>query len=258
MKILHFYQSTIGKKVIVAVTGAIMVGFLVLHVYGNMHVYFGAQKINDYSVWLRTFGSHLFGEGGLLWIIRVVVGGALILHIITVVQLIARNRAARPVQYRVTSRRRRIIVGSTMAVSGLCLLAFLVFHILQFTTGTIHPTSFHEKNGIGIVYINLYEAFQVTWIAWVYIGAVALLGFHLYHGAWSFFQTMGWNNPDRNTALRRLSTVLAVGLFIGFASVPFLFWAGVMPEPTGDQLVESMQPETEGEGLAAEGGRLWN
>ncbi len=259
MRIFHFYQSLIGKKVIVAITGAIMVGFLLLHVYGNFHVYFGAQKINEYSEWLRTFGTHLFGKGGLLWIIRIIVGGALILHVITVAQLIAHNKAARPVKYRVISRRRRIIVGSTMAISGLCLLAFLVFHILQFTTGTIRPTPFHEVDGVGIVYINLYEAFQVTWIAWLYIGAVALLGVHLYHGAWSFFQTIGWNNPDRNTTWRRLATAIAVGLFLGFASVPFLFWVGVMPEPHVGQIVESAElGSTAVGGMPLEGGEPWN
>jgi succinate dehydrogenase / fumarate reductase cytochrome b subunit len=240
MRVLNFYSTNIGKKIVVALTGAIMLGFLLLHVYGNFHVYFGAAKINEYSLWLREMGSHLFGYGGMLWIIRVVVGGALILHVITVAQLIARNRAARPVKYRKTSRRKRIIIGSTMAFSGLFILFFLIFHILQFTTGTLQPTPFHESNGIGIVYINLSEAFDVWWIVLLYVSAVAMVGFHVYHGAWSFFQTLGWNNPDRNEMFRWTAALLGLGLFFGFASVPILFWSGALPAP--DQPSVQVEP----------------
>ncbi len=95
MQLMRFARSTLGLKIIVAVTGAIMIGFLLLHAYGNIHIWFGAEEINDYSYWLREFGQHLFGYGGFLWIVRVVVGGALIVHVITVVALIRRNRAAR-------------------------------------------------------------------------------------------------------------------------------------------------------------------
>lgn len=231
MQLMRFARSSLGMKVIVAVTGAIMIGFLLLHAYGNMHAYFGAQEINDYSYWLREFGQHLFGYGGFLWIVRVIVGGALIIHVITVTALIRRNRAARPVRYKKTSRRRRIIIGLTMIFSGSLILAFVVLHILQFTTGTIQPTPFHEQNGMGIVYINLYQAFQVWWIAWAYILVVAIVGIHIYHGAWSVFQTLGWNNADRNNLFRGTAAAIAIGLFLSFASVPVMFWTGVMPEP---------------------------
>ena len=240
MRILNFYSTNIGKKIVVAVTGAIMLGFLLLHVYGNFHVYFGEAKIDEYSLWLREMGKHLFGVGGMLWIIRVIVGGALVLHVITVAQLIARNRAARPVGYRKTSRRKRIIVGTTMAISGLFILFFLIFHILQFTTGTLQPTPFHESNGIGLVYINLYEAFHVWWIVLFYVTAVAMVGFHVYHGAWSFFQTLGWNNPDRNQTFRVVAAALGIGLFAGFASVPILFWSDALPAP--DAPTAEVQP----------------
>ena len=233
MQIMRFTRSSLGKKVIVAVTGAIMISFLLLHAYGNMHAYFGAGEINDYSTWLRTFAEHLFGYGGFLWIVRVVVGGSLIVHVITVVSLIRQNRAARPVRYRKTSRRRRIIIGLTMLFSGLIILTFLVLHILQFTTGTIQPTPFHESNGLGIVYINLYQAFQVWWIAWIYIFVVAIVAIHIYHGAWSVFQTFGWNNADRNNFFRATAAVIAIGLFLSFASVPVTFWTGIMPTPAG-------------------------
>ena len=232
MQLMRLWRSSIGKKMIVAVTGAIMIGFLLLHAYGNLHAYFGAAEINDYSYWLRDFARHLFGYGGFLWIVRVVVGGALVLHVITIAALIRQNRAARPVRYKRTSHRRRIIVGLTMLFSGLLILTFLVLHILQFTTGTIQPTPFHTENGMGVVYINLYEAFQVWWIAWTYILVVAVVGVHIYHGAWSIFQTLGWNNADRNSLFRWTALVLAAGLFLAFASVPMLFWSGVMPAPT--------------------------
>ena len=231
MRLLSFYRSSVGKKVVVAVTGAIMIGFLLLHAYGNLHAYFGADEINEYSYWLRSFASHLFGYGGFLWIVRVIVGGALILHVITIVLLIRQNRLARPVGYRKKSRRHRTIVGLTMLFSGLLILTFVVLHILQFTSGTLQPTPFHEKDGMGIVYINLYEAFQVWWIALCYVTAVGLVCIHIYHGAWSFFQTLGYNNADRNNFFRGTACVLAIGLFVSFSSVPVLFWTGAMPVP---------------------------
>ncbi len=241
MQILRFTRSSLGKKIIVAVTGSIMIGFLLLHAYGNMHAYFGANEINDYSTWLRTFAEHLFGYGGFLWIVRVVVGGSLIVHVITVISLIRQNRAARPVRYRKTSRRRRVIIGLTMLFSGLIILTFVVLHILQFTTGTIEPTPFHESNGLGIVYINLYQAFQVWWIAWIYIFVVAIVAVHIYHGAWSVFQTFGWNNADRNGFFRATAATIAIGLFLSFASVPVTFWTGIMPPPAS-LMTESNQP----------------
>ena len=245
MQILRFTRSSLGKKVIVAVTGSIMIGFLLLHAYGNMHAYFGASEINDYSAWLRTFAEHLFGYGGFLWIVRVVVGGSLIVHVITVVSLIRQNRAARPVRYRKTSRRRRIIIGLTMIVSGSIILTFLVLHILQFTTGTIQPTPFHtDSAGLGIVYINLYEAFQEPWIAGIYIVVVAVVAVHIYHGAWSVFQTLGWNNADRNTFFRTTAAVIAIGLFLSFASVPVTFWTGIMPEPASLSSPLNSEPTT--------------
>ncbi|MCH2149179.1 MAG: succinate dehydrogenase cytochrome b subunit [Phycisphaerales bacterium] len=257
MRLLNFYSTNVGKKVVVAVTGAIMISFLLAHVYGNMHVYFGADEINEYSDWLRTFAEHIFGYGGFLWIVRVIVGGALILHVVTIIQLIARNRAARPVGYRKTSRRKRIIVGSTMALSGLIILFFIVFHILQFTTGTIQPTPFHvdESNGLGIVYINLYQAFQVWWIAGLYVFVMLLIGFHVYHGAWSMFQSLGMNNQDRNPMFRLIAALLAIGLFLGFSSVPILFWTNVLPPPAG---LESTETDTSHAKLPAEEITPWN
>jgi succinate dehydrogenase / fumarate reductase cytochrome b subunit len=239
MQILRFTRSSLGKKVIVAVTGAIMIGFLLMHAYGNMHAYFGAAEINEYSTWLRTFAEHLFGYGGFLWIVRVIVGGALIVHVITIAALIRQNRAARPVGYRKTSRRKRIVIGLTMVFSGLIILAFIVLHILQFTTGTIQPTTFYVNpdDGLGIVYKNLYVAFQVWWIAWTYIFVVAIVAVHIYHGAWSMFQTFGWNNADRNTLFRATAATISIALFVSFASVPVMFWTNVMPMP--ESLVES-------------------
>lgn len=262
MRLLRFYQSAIGKKAVVAFTGAIMVGFLLLHAYGNLHVYFGAAEINDYSYWLRTFGEHLFGNGGFLWIVRVVVGGALVLHVLTIVLLIRQNRAARPIRYRKRSRRQRTIIGLTMLFSGLIILAFVILHILQFTTGTIQPTPFVEKDGMGVVYTNLYWAFQVWWIAACYIFVVAIVGVHVYHGAWSYFQTLGYNNPDRNNFFRATAAALAIGLFVSFASVPALFWADVLPPPAPQSAVHDPAPvhdapvlTAEPASLVSEGGR---
>ncbi len=229
MQLMRFWRSSVGKKIVVAVTGLFMIGFLVMHAWVNLHVYEGDTKINEYALWLRTFAEQLFGFGGFLWVMRVGLLAALVLHVLAIVALVRQNRAARPARYRRTNYRRRIIVSLTMALSGSAILVFVVLHILQFTTGTWQPTEFHVgEDGMPLVYTNLHDAFQVTWIAWLYIAAVGLVSVHIYHGAWSVMQTLGLNNQDRNIAARVAATVLALGIFLTFASVPVLFWTGAL------------------------------
>jgi succinate dehydrogenase / fumarate reductase cytochrome b subunit len=115
-----------------------------------------------------------------------------------------------------------------MLASGIVILAFLVFHILQFTTRTIQITPVYQ----GTVYLNLYDAFQKWYFVVIYVAAVVVLGFHLRHALWSITQTAGWDKPNRNATLRRTATVVAWGVTIGFAAIPLLFFTGALPEPS--------------------------
>ncbi|MDX1578415.1 MAG: succinate dehydrogenase, partial [Gemmatimonadota bacterium] len=156
-RLRRFYASVIGKKAIVAVTGAIMLLFLVGHVTGNLKVFLpdiapGVPDIDAYAEFLRTVGEPLVPHMAILWAVRLVLLAAVALHVVCVVQLVRHNRAARGEGYRRRRYDRATRPARWMMVSGLVVLGFIVFHILHFTTGTIDPASFRE----GEVYANLY------------------------------------------------------------------------------------------------------
>jgi succinate dehydrogenase / fumarate reductase cytochrome b subunit len=155
--------------------------------------------------------------------VRVVLLACFVIHIVAVVQLAQRNRAARPDGYP-APRIARSLSSRTMLVGGLFLLAFVIFHILHFTTGTIDPGAFAE----GAVYHNLLEAFESPVFLLIYVAAVTVLGFHLYHAVWSSIQTAGWDRPNRNPTFRRLSAFTAIVVAVGFAAVPIAFWTGIL------------------------------
>ena len=238
------WSSTLGKKILVAITGIMLAAYVILHALGNLKALQGPNSggeaaIDSYADFLRDVGGPAIPEGGLLWLVRLILLAALVIHVVGVSQLIQRNRAARPggappvVQRSLSSR--------TMAYSGFLLLAFIVFHILQFTTLTIHPTPLAQ----GEVYANVYGAFQEWWIVGLYVAMMAVLFFHLRHALWSLLQTLGWEKPNRNASFRRGATATAVLVSVGFASVPILFFAGALPEPdsgpTAEQVVSSAE-----------------
>ena len=231
----RFLGSTLGMKAVVAVTGVILFGFVLLHMLGNLKTFTGndaqgVPHIDTYARFLRTMGEPLLPHGFALWTVRIVLLVALLLHVAMVIMLQARNRAARPIPYhhrpvRVVST----VAARTMLVSGVLVLVFAVIHVLQFTTGTIQVTPIEPEQ----VYANLYHAFSAWFITLFYVIAMGGLGFHLYHGVWSLFQTLGLDNPDRNRGLRLFAALATIVLLLGFCSVPLLFYLGLMPEPPG-------------------------
>ncbi len=213
-----FWHSTNGKKVVMAVTGAIMFGFVIGHLAGNLQIFEGPAKLNAY-------GSFLHSIGELLWPVRIVLIVSVILHITATVQLALRNKAARPVGY---SRKEAInssFASRTMYWSGPIVLAFIIFHLLQFTAGVIHPES---KFIEGDVYHNVVAGFQVWWVSAWYIFAVTLLGIHLRHGFWSLFQSLGLNHPRHTPVLKNLALALAVIITVGFISIPISVLLGLV------------------------------
>ena len=213
-----FATSTIGRKVIMAVTGILLVGFLLGHMTGNLLVFRGAEALNAYGAFLKSSAL-------VLWTVRIGLLVAVGLHIWSALTLIRLNRASRPVAYARQEPQASTVAARLMRVGGIFLGFFIVFHLLHFTTGTIHPgyTFSHTD-----VYGNVVSSFQVPWVALVYVVAmVALLG-HLAHGIWSFFQTMGWHHPRFDTARRALATIVALIVSLGFIAIPSAILGGML------------------------------
>jgi succinate dehydrogenase / fumarate reductase cytochrome b subunit len=211
-----FWQSTIGKKIVMAATGLIMVAWVVLHMVGNLQIFAGAARLNGYSAFLH----HTIGE--LLWLIRIILLVSVVLHIVAAAQLTKIDLDARPVGYARKEPQAATIGSRTMRWGGVALLLFIVFHLLNITTGTIHPAPFVD----GDVYGNLLGNFRVWWMTLIYVAAMIALGLHMYHGVWSSVRTLGLTRPSPNPLRRRAAVVLAILLWGGFSLVPVAVYFG--------------------------------
>ena len=212
----RFWESTNGKKVIMGLTGFILFAFVVGHMLGNMQIYAGADKFNGY-------GHFLHGVPELLWMVRIGLLAAVGLHIWASIGLAGRKLKARPVGYAVRHNTESTYASRTMYWSGPILLAFIIYHLLHLTTGTIHPGSTYQE---GDVYRNTVGGFQVWYVAAWYIFAQILLGLHLRHGVWSMFQSLGINHPRHTPILQKFAIVFAVVVTAGFISIPVSVLAG--------------------------------
>lgn len=226
-----FYRTSVGKKFVVALTGLMLFGFVLGHMAGNLKAFTGrdpatgAYKIDEYAHHLRLMGEPMFGYSGVLWILRIGLLGAVLLHIITVIQLTALNRASKPTGYRIHAPRSSTIASRSMFWGGIILLAFIVYHLLHLTFGVVHGQGFVE----GHVYANITSTFQVWYHLLAYIIAMLALGLHLFHGVWSLFQSLGFDNPDWNPILRKAAVVFAFVVSIGFISVPIAAFTKLLP-----------------------------
>lgn len=232
-QVTSFYQSTVGKKVLVALTGVVLFGFVVGHMVGNLKAFLGVDPANGihhldlYAQHLREMGSEFAGRTTVLWALRAALLVAVIVHVTVTVQLRALNQRRKADQYLHPYQYHSLLPARIMMVSGIFLALFIVYHLLHLTFGIAHSGGFVE----GRVYSNVFLAFQSVVVVLVYVIAVFCLGLHLFHGAWSLFQTLGLDNPDRNPMLRRFAQVMAAVLFLGFAAVPVAFGIGAMPQP---------------------------
>jgi succinate dehydrogenase cytochrome b subunit len=214
-----FYQTTVGKKVVMAITGFMLYGFVVGHMLGNLQIYIGPEALNGYAEKLRSLGE-------LLWVVRGVLLVAVCLHILSAAQLYFQNRKARPDAYSKKTSVAASYASRTMYLSGPILLAFIIFHLMDLTFGVraIHPDFNHHLD----VYRNVVTSFSNPYVSGFYILSMALLGFHLLHGVWSMFQSLGINHPDYNPWLRRLAVFSAAALFLGNISIPISVMAGLL------------------------------
>ena len=221
--ILEVYRSAMAKKAVMAVTGIILFGFVLGHMVGNLKLFLGPEKINSYAVGLREFGMPLLGHGDFLWITRFGLLAAVALHMLAAWQLTVLNNKARPVGYRKLSPQAATYASRTMRFGGVIIILFVVYHLLHLTTGDVH-TDFEHGN----VYHNLVVAFQNPLVAGFYILAVTALGFHLHHGLWSFFQSLGWSGPRLDVFRRQFAIAFAVIVTAGFISVPVAILTGLV------------------------------
>jgi succinate dehydrogenase / fumarate reductase cytochrome b subunit len=213
-----FLGSTLGRKVVMAVTGIILFGFVVGHMIGNLQVFLGPEPLNAYGVFLREF---LHGSG--IWIARAVLLVSVVLHIWMAVTLTLESWAARPEGYRKSTRRETTYASRTMIWSGPILALFIGYHLAHLTFGTAHP-AFVE----GDVYRNVVVGFGVPWVSAFYIAAMLCLGLHMYHGVWSMLQTLGLSHPRWNRLRFAFSAASTAVVVIGNISIPVAVLTGLV------------------------------
>lgn len=222
MRALTLWDSTVGKKIMMAVTGVILIGFVIVHMLGNLKVYQGADAFNHYAEGLRTLGEPFFGYGQLLWILRIILLVAVIIHIVAAVQLVLHSRKARAIGYRKYDGDMVFSYASrTMKWGGLIILAFVIYHLLHLTFGSAHPDFIP-----GDAYHNLVAGFRSWPVSIAYVLAMIPLGFHLYHGFWSMLQTFGATNPKVNRIRRPIAAALALAVVLGNVSFPVAVLTG--------------------------------
>jgi succinate dehydrogenase / fumarate reductase, cytochrome b subunit len=222
--VVVLWGTMVGKKVVMAVTGLVLVGFVVTHMLSNLKIFLGAEAIDAFAAYLRTMGEPLVPYSLLLWAVRIILLTCVALHIIAAVQLTRMNWAARPQGYDTKKSIATTYAARTMRWSGVILVLFIVYHLLHLTGGVVgfQPGVFHHLS----VYHNVAAAFSVWYVALFYIVAMACLCLHLDHGIWSMLQTLGWNHAQITSALRALSRGVALVVFAGFISVPVAVLAG--------------------------------
>lgn len=211
-----FWRSQVGKKIIMAVTGILLVGFLISHMASNLLVFSAPDSLDHYAEWLRSLGP-------LLWVARVGLLSLAGLHIVAAFQLTQAARRARPERYARLTPAASSWGARSMRIGGLVLLFFIVFHILHFTTGTLHPDFVAGQVGRNVIVgFRMQPA-----VAAFYIVAMLALGLHLSHGIWSCFQTLGLNHPRWNRARTVTAWVLTIAIAGGLLAVPAGVLAGL-------------------------------
>ncbi|TFG53425.1 MAG: succinate dehydrogenase cytochrome b subunit [Gemmatimonadales bacterium] len=213
---LRFYRSTIGKKILMAVTGLIWVLFVIEHMAGNLLTLKSPEAINGYAALLKSSDE-------VLWTFRIGLFVALVVHVDSMLKLTARNWTSRRPRYAKVAHQTSSPAARTMRWGGVFLILWLVYHILHFTTGQVHPDFSHTD-----VYRNVTVAFQSGGKVALYGAAMVALALHLYHGAWSMFQTVGANHPHLEKPRRWLATAIAILIPLGFITVPLAIYFGII------------------------------
>ncbi len=229
----EIWRSNIFQKWLMAITGILLVGFLLGHLSGNLLVFLGKEDINAYAHGLRTMG-----HGMVIWIVRLGLLSMFVLHVTSAITLSRRNRAARPQSYAKVTPRKSTVASRTMLYSGLLLLTYVVYHLAHFTWGAVHTASYAGQAGwdytlldgtvVPDVYRMVVASFQVPLIAALYLLSMVMVGLHLNHAISSAFQTMGVTNKRVVPVIRRIGPLLSFIIAAGFSAVPLAIIAGLV------------------------------
>lgn len=221
--LLALFRSTIGMKVVMAVTGFILYAFVLVHMWGNLKIYAGREYFNNYSLFLREVLGPFFGHEQALWIIRVILIVSVSLHFYSALVVWLRSRASRPIGYAVKKDEAANFASRTMIWGGIIVAVFIVYHLLDLTLGVVNP-AFKPGDAYG----NLIASFRNPVVSIFYMLGVAALGVHLFHGVWSMFQTIGWNGPRIDRVWRALAVLTSVIFVVGNNSIPIAVLTGVI------------------------------
>ncbi|MDQ6897809.1 MAG: succinate dehydrogenase cytochrome b subunit [Actinomycetota bacterium] len=217
-------RTTIAMKLVMAVTGAFFVFYVLAHMYGNLKAFAGAESFNGYSHHLRVLGDPILPDGGFLWIMRLLLVGALVAHVYSAFYLWSRAQGARTTKYAVKKAAATTLSARFMRWGGVTLLLFIVFHLLQFTSNTIRVNGDYDNP-----FQRLVAGFQVWWVVVIYLLALAALAMHLRHGVWSASQTLGWTSSARSRRIANQAAItIAAVVSIGFALVPISVLVGIV------------------------------
>lgn len=228
----EFWRSTLGKKAVMAVSGIVLFGYVLLHMIGNLKLYFpdyttgehaGESALNVYAGWLRDLGGPAMPHEGMLWLVRIVLIVAVVAHVWASWEVTRRSRGARTKRYEKVDRVEVDYAARTMRWGGVIILLFVIYHLLHLTTGQAH----HDFVP-GDVYHNVTAGFSVWWVSAFYIVANLLLGMHLYHGLWSMFQSLGWSRPAFNSWRRGFAATFAIVVTAGNVSFPLAVLTGLV------------------------------
>jgi len=220
--------TSLGMKLLMAVTGLAFVGYAIGHLIGNLQIFISQDAINSYAVFLHSLGP-------LLWIVRALLLGFFLIHVWMGLKLYFQNSAARPVSYAKQDTVQASVSSRTMIFSGLGLLLYIVYHVMHFTLILTNPEyeGLRDSHGHMDVYSMVILGFQNYTISAVYIVAMVALAFHISHAVPSVFQTLGLNSEAWTRRLQMAGTILAIGLFIGYASIPVAILSGCVTLPGG-------------------------
>jgi succinate dehydrogenase / fumarate reductase, cytochrome b subunit len=217
--------SSVQLKYVMAVSGAVLFGYLVVHMIGNLKIFFGEESLDTYAAWLRVVGEPALPKETVLWTVRIVLLAAVIGHIVAATILARRAARARPVKYAVANKVSGSYATRTMRWGGVIIALFVVYHILDLTTGTLNP------NGVyGEVYDNVVAGFapERWYVTAFYVLAVVAVAFHLRHGLWSALQSLGRTSERNRRAVQATANGVAIALAAGFLVVPLSVTLGLV------------------------------
>ncbi len=223
-KITTFYGTSVGKKVVMAASGVIFFGFVVVHILGNLQIFKGPDALNEYAAFLQ-------GLGTFKWFVRILLGLSIIIHIVSATQVTLQSWAARPVKYAVTKYKETTYAARTMRIGGPLIGLFVIYHLLHLTTGQLHPVKegfIHTAGTIPNVYNNVVFGFQDYLVSGIYIFTMILIGLHLYHGLWSMLQSVGMSHKKWNYLRKWFAVAFALFIAVAGISIPVAVLTGFL------------------------------